>query len=124
MSIFNSSPPAFQASPSGGRSTVTNSATQVYSSTSVTVGSTTYTFPAGVVLHDLTIINTGSTTCYLGSSTVTSSTGLPLKPGEQLTIQGQVTAATSGVLGWNIYAITASGTTTMEASLATVAVVD
>ena len=123
MAIFNTSPPAYQAF-GAGRNAVTNSATQIYSSTSVTVGSTTYTFPTGSVLHDITIINTGTVTCYLGSSSVTSSTGLPLAPGQQATIQGTVTAATAGVLGWNIYAITASGTTTTQASLATVAVVD
>jgi len=122
MSIFNTSPPAYQAY-NAGRNAVTNSATQIYSSTSVTNGST-FSFPAGSTLHDLTIINTGSVTCYVGSSSVTAATGFPIKPGEQLTIQGQVTAATSGVLGWNIYAITSSGTTTTEASLATVAVVD
>lgn len=122
MAIFNTSPPAFQAY-NAGRNAVTNSATQIYSSTSVTNGST-FSFPTGSTLRDLTIINTGTTTCYLGSSTVTATTGLPLKAGEQITIQGQVTAATSGVLGWNIFAITASGTTTTQASLATVALVD
>lgn len=123
MAIFNVSPPAYQGA-GAGRNAVTNSATQIYSSTSVTVNSITYTFPTTVTLHDLTIVNTGTVACYLGSSSVTAATGLPLKPGEQVTIQGAVVAATSGVLGWNVYAITASGTTTTEASLATVVSVD
>lgn len=120
MAIFNSSPPSYQATAS-----VTNSATQIYSTTSVTVGSNTYTFPTGVSLSELTVVNTGSVTCFLGQSGVTAVTGTPLKPGEQVTYRGVGhTAAESGASSWNLYAITASGTTSVIASLATVDATD
>lgn len=68
-----------------------------------------------VALHDVTIINTGSVNVALGSSTVTATTGLILKPGQQLTIQGWL--ATSGNAAGEIYGIVASGTGACEAGL-------
>lgn len=70
-------------------------------------------------LKDVTIENTSSTvTVYLGQSGVTSSTGLPLPPGDQITYEGFSTATGSG--GTALYAITASGTAVVVAGLATV----
>jgi hypothetical protein len=116
MAIFAASPPAYQTTASVG-----SSATQIYNTTSVTVNSVTYSFPTGVTLSELTIVNTGTVTCYVGTSSVTATTGTPLKSGEQMTIRGNGhLQAESGNSSWNLYAITASGTTTIEAGLATV----
>jgi len=122
MGIFNSSAPAYQ-----GPTTVTATATQIFNTTSVTIGSNTYTFPTGTNLAQITMINVGSNNCWIGTSSVTATTGLLLKPGEQLTIEnGTHLAAESGAAtSWNLYAICASTlTTTIEVSLATTAVND
>ena len=75
--------------------------------------------PTGATLNDITIVNTGSVTCYLGGSAVAATTGgLILKPGGQCTLANQ-SALQSSTTG-DIYAITASGTTTTLAGLATV----
>lgn len=109
MAIFNGNLPACQTT------TVTNSVTPIYSSTSFGGVS----FPTGVTLRDLTVVNTGTVTCYVGGSAVSgSTTGVILAPGNQLTIQGW-TAATAG--GNVMFAITAAGSTTVECSLATLA---
>jgi hypothetical protein len=116
MAIFNSSPPSYQFTASVG-----TGGAAVYSTTSVTVGSNTYTFPTGAALSEITLINTGAVTCFVGSSGVSATTGIPLKAGEQLTIRGVGhVVAESGSTSWNLHAITASGTTSIEASLATV----
>lgn len=116
MGIFNGAPPSTQIVPNNTNASVTSSATQIYNTTSFTaVGGTTYSFLTGATLRDLTIINTGTVTCFVGTSSVTASTGLRLDPGQQLTIQGSNTV---GSTNWNLYAITSSGTTTVEASLA------
>jgi len=73
-------------------------------------------------LKDVTIENAGSVTVYLGGSTVTTATGLPLASGVQVTFEGSSTPAGSG--GTAIYAITASGTATVVSGLATVNIVD
>jgi hypothetical protein len=70
-------------------------------------------------LHDVTIINIGPATVFLGSSSVTASTGLALKAGQQVTIQGWT--ATTGTTTNDIWAITSSGTARVIGSLATVA---
>ena len=111
MAIFSASPPAYQATASVG-----NTATQIYNTTSITVGGTTYTFPTGVTLANITVVNTGLVTAYIGSSSVTAATGLVLGAGQQLTIQGSVAQGSSL---WNLYAITSSGTTSVEVSLGT-----
>ena len=71
-----------------------------------------------VELRDLTILNTGPATVYLGNGTATTA-GLPLAAGQQVTIQGWT--ATSGTTTNDIHGITASGTANVQAGLATVA---
>lgn len=70
-----------------------------------------------VTLHDVTIVNTGSVTVYLGSfSAVTAVTGFALKAGQQVTVQGFT--ATSGNAAGEIWGITSSGTGACSAGLA------
>ena len=69
-------------------------------------------------LKDPIIENTGSVTVYLGQSGVTSSTGLPLLAGQQITYNGFSTP--TGASGTGLYAITASGTSTVVVGLATI----
>lgn len=116
MAVFGGTAPAVQ-----GPTTVTSSATQIFNTTGTPISSPSVNFTAGVNLGTLTLINTGQANCWVGTSSVTATTGLLLKPGEQLTIQnGTHIAAESGAAtSWNLYAITASGTTTVEAALAT-----
>lgn len=116
MGIFSASPPAYQTTAS-----VTTAATQIYNTTSVTTGGVTYTFPTGVALANLVIVNTGTVTAYIGQSAVTAVTGTPLFAGQTMSLGGSVTA---GASTWNLYAITSSGTTSIEVSLgSTVSVV-
>jgi hypothetical protein len=133
MAIFNGAPPAFQSTQAANTPVGTAAASvQVYNAGSATVvasgGTTYYAFPTGAVLSNLTLINVGTATAYLGgtgASSVTAAAGLALAPGQQLTIQG--TAATGTTSTFNIWAITAAGAnnnTSIEASLATVVVVD
>lgn len=130
MAIFNGAPPAFQSTTAAGI-TLGNSAVQVYNAGSATVittaGTSYYAFPSSAVLQNLTIINTGTATAYLGANTVgstpTAAAGFGLPPGFQLTLQGTaVVSATAS--NFNVWAITAAGNTTLEASLATVVAVD
>ena len=96
---------------------VTNSATAVFNPNAAP-----FSTLAGP-LKDVTIENVSATvTVYLGQSTVTSSTGLPLGPGQQVTFEGSSTPA--GASGTAIYAITASGTASVVAGLATLNIVD
>jgi hypothetical protein len=116
MAIFNSSTPSFQ-----GPTSVTSSATQIYNTTGTPIASPTVDFPAGAALSEITVVNTGTVTCFVGTSAVTAATGLVLKSGEQLTIRGAGhVAAETGTSSWNLYAITSSGSTSVIASLATV----
>jgi hypothetical protein len=75
-------------------------------------------YAAGATLTDVTIVNAGTVTVFLGSSTVTAAHGLRLDPGVQVTLNGyrHVKGDTNG----DIYAITSSGTGAVEAGLATV----
>lgn len=81
--------------------------------------------PAGAVnvltpaqtLRDVTIINTGANTVWLGGSTVTAATGLALPAGAQITYNGYT--AVAGATAGRIYGISTGGTT-VEAGLATV----
>lgn len=114
MPIFNSGLPSYQTT-----ATVdtTLNGIQIYSTT----GTNGVDFPAGTTLGALTIMNTGTVTCYYGQSGVSASTGTPLKPGEQVTIRGVGhVAKETGSTSWNLYAITASGSTSITASLDTV----
>lgn len=91
---------------------VGNSATQVFNPNAAP-----YSTLAGP-LKDPVIENTSATvTVYLGQSAVTAVTGLPLGPGQQITYNGFSTATGSG--GTALYAITASGTASVVAGLAT-----
>lgn len=73
-----------------------------------------------VTLKDVTLLNAGSNICWLGQSTVTTTTGVQLSPGQQITIQGS--SYTSGSATGSIYAICGVGTaTTILADLATLA---
>jgi len=114
MAIFNTGTPSFQ-----GPTSVPNTATQIYSTTGSS--NPTVNFATGTVLSAITVVNVGAVTCWIGTSSVTASTGIVLKAGEQLTISngnGHV-AAESGASSWNLYAITSSGTTSVEVTLAT-----
>jgi hypothetical protein len=79
-------------------------------------GAVTVLTPAQT-LRDVTIVNTGSNTVWLGGSTVTAATGLALPAGAQITYNGYV--ATAGSTTGRIYGISTSGTT-VEVGLATV----
>lgn len=91
---------------------VGNSATEVFNPSASGI-------PSGVTLYDVTLINTGTVTVYLGQSAVTAVTGLQLAAGQQVTYNHESFA--QGTAANAIYAITSSGTTSVLAGLATVA---
>ena len=129
MAIFNGAPPAFQSTQAAGTSVGTAAAgVQVYNAGSATVvsssGTAFYAFPSTAILQNLTMINTGTATAYLGSAgTPSTTTGFALPAGFQLTMQGTaVVSATAS--NFNVWAVTSAGTTSIEASLATVVAVD
>lgn len=70
-------------------------------------------------LHDVTVINQGPGILYLGGSTVTTATGLPVPVGAQVTIRGYVGTAGSSAAAGRVYGISAS-TSNVEAGLETV----
>jgi hypothetical protein len=75
----------------------------------------------GNVLKDVTIVNTGTATMFVGSgSGVTAVTGLSIPPGGQCTIQGYNITVASSTTG-DISAITSAGTTSAVVGLASVA---
>lgn len=74
--------------------------------------------PAGVTLGDVTVINTGTVTFFVGQSGVTATTGLRVPPGAQVTITGF--GALQSSTNFDIYAITASGTSSALAGPASV----
>ena len=96
MAVFDAGSPAYQGT------TVTSSATQVFSVTNLTS-------PWGV-----TVLNQGPSNVWVGAGTVTTSSGVLLISGAQLTVEGPAQ---------NLWAITASSTSTVIAGLATVAAV-
>lgn len=103
-------------SPNVQTTTVTNSATKIFDTTSSL-------FTTGATLADVTIENTStSTAIFLGQSAVTAVTGLRLDPGDQITYQGY--SRVKGDTVGDIYAITASGTAVAVTGLATVNTVD
>jgi hypothetical protein len=89
---------------------VGNSATKVFDVTSSN-------WADGATLTNVTVLNTGTVTAFIGIAAVTA-TGLRLAPGQQLTIYGY--SYVKGNTAGDIYAITASGTTTIETGLSTV----
>lgn len=90
---------------------VPNSATQVFNSNASFVA-------AGASVTNVTVMNAGAVDCFLGQSGVTSSTGLRLPAGAQVTFHNW--SYPKNTAAANIYAITASGTTTVVTGLATV----
>jgi hypothetical protein len=96
MPIFDAGSSAYQGT------TVTSSATAVFSTTGLTSP------------QNVTVMNQGTATIYVGGGTVTTTSGVQLLPGGQVTVTGQAAQ--------NLWAITASGTATAVAGLATVAV--
>ena len=92
---------------------VTNSATLVFDSDFTGI-------PTGVTLGDITVINTGATTFFVGQSGVTATTGLRVPPGAQVTINGF--GAVQSSTNFDIYAITASGTSSAIAGPVTLSV--
>lgn len=105
MAIFANSA-ATQATASVG-----TSATQIFNPSASGI-------PSGASLGDITVINTGSTTFFVGQSTVTASTGLRVPPGAQVTVSGF--GAKQGSSTYSIYAITSSGTSSALTGPATV----
>lgn len=101
---------AIFASGSVQTTTVTTGATKIFDTTSSL-------YATGAALTNVTIVNTGTVACHVGIASVTT-TGLTLGPGQQLTIYGysHIKGDTTG----DLYAITNSGSTTVEAGLATV----
>jgi hypothetical protein len=76
------------------------------------------TAAAGVTgtLKNLLVVNAGTVTAYVGGgTTITSTTGFPLASGAQLLLEGSAI---------NLYALTASGTTTIIAGLSSQTVTD
>lgn len=73
---------------------------------------------AGITIGDVTVINTGSTTFFVGQSGVTASTGLRVPAGAQVTITGF--GALQSSTNFDIYAITSSGTSSALAGPASV----
>lgn len=73
---------------------------------------------SAAVLPDVAVSNTGTVNIFLGGASVGTTTGLRLLPGATCLLQGQ-SASQSSTAG-DIYACTASGTSTTLAGLATV----
>ena len=130
MAIFNGAPPAFQSTQLAGTSVGTAAAgVQIYNAGSATVvatsGTTYYSFPSTAILTNLTFINTGTATAYVGSLGTPTTSSLAVPPGFQVTIQGTAVASASSS-NFNLWAVTsgAGNVTNFEASLATVVAVD
>lgn len=109
MPIFDAGSPAYQSASVG------QSAALIWSGTASALAGIT---PA-VTLRDITIINTGTATVFIGGSLVTA-TAFPLGPGQQMTVQGWT--ATSNKTTNDIFGICSAGTTVVTtAGLATLA---
>lgn len=90
---------------------VANTATQIYNTSASGI-------PTGAVIGDIIVENTGTVTFFLGQSAVTAVTGLRVPPGAQVVIVGF--GSTQGSANFNLYAITASGTSSAMVGPATV----
>lgn len=64
---------------------------------------------AGITIGDITVINTGSVTMFVGQSGVTATTGLRVPPGASWSSNGL--GALQSSTNYDVYAITSSGTT-------------
>jgi hypothetical protein len=100
----------FNASAATQTTAVTNSATLIFDADATGIGT-------NATIGDVVVINAGATTMFIGQSGVTSSTGLRVPPGGQWSSNafGAIQSSTN----YDIYAITASGTTTAIAGPAT-----
>lgn len=107
MAIFANGP-AYQTASIG------TSAALVFNPNSTALQATNV---VGSALRNVTIVNTGAATVFLGTSSVTAATGLALAAGQQLTIEGY--SAVAGNATGAIYGITSSGTAFVEAGLET-----
>jgi hypothetical protein len=103
--------PAYQST------TVTNSATLVFGGSTTTLAAITPAVP----LKNVTLFNAGTTTAFVGGSSVTTA-ALAIAPTQQILIEGYLT--TSGTTTHDLYAITANGTTIINAGLTTQGLVD
>ena len=65
--------------------------------------------------QNVTVVNSGPATLYLGGTTAPAVTGFPVAPGGQVTLSGAAV---------NLWGITSAGTAYVEAGLATVLAVD
>lgn len=100
MAIFGTGPALQQ--------TTVTSAGQTVFALSRTVNGATYDFTNS---SNVTVLNTGSSVVYVGGSSVSTSSGIPVGPGSQLTLHGPAVA---------LHAICASGqSSTVMAGLAT-----
>lgn len=102
MALFDTGSIAYQGT------TVTNSATLVFSSTP---NGTALTSPVNPVIQ-----NQGTALIYVGAGTVTTTGGVALPAGQFLFVSGSPPAS-------GLWAITAAGSSTVVAGLATVAAV-
>lgn len=108
MAIFGNAP-GYQ-----GPTSVSTSAVAVWTGNSSALAALS---PA-VTLKDVTVLNNGPSTVFVGQSGVTATTGLPVKAGQQVTVAGF--SATSGTTTSDVYAICASGgSAVVETGLAT-----
>lgn len=101
MAIFDSGSLAFQST------TVGTVGTQFWTNSP---GGTALTSP-----RDITFVNAGTVGCYVTGGSVISLAGVWVAPGGQMTVQGTAQSA--------LWAMTASGTTSVAAGLATVVAV-
>lgn len=85
---------------SGTATSVGNSATAIFTAAG-------YTSP-----RDVTVLNQGTAIVWVGGGTVTTTSGIQLNVGAQVTVGGQAAQ--------NLWAITSAGTSTVLAGLATV----
>lgn len=85
---------------SGTATSVGNSATAVFSTAGLTSP------------RDVTVLNQGTANVWVGGGTVTTTSGVFLPPGAQVTV--------GGAAAQNLWAITSAGTATVVAGLATV----
>jgi hypothetical protein len=97
MPLFDAGSLAYQGT------VVTNSATAVFSTSGLTSP------------QNVTVQNQGTATVWVGGGTVTTTSGIQLNPGGQVTVTQQAAQ--------NLWAITSAGTATVVAGLATVAAV-
>lgn len=90
---------------------VTNSSSKVFNASAAGI-------PTGAALGDITLVNTGTVTVFVGSFTgVTATTGVRVPAGASLTLSSF--GAVQGSTNFDLYAITASGTSSVLVGPAT-----